>query len=77
MDFDIETVSDVLPLMLKMDEQHAIESLSKDLGAVKQSILDGSKIAKKGIRGTSVKNCLFEAIRRMLRILPRPGRNFL
>ena len=115
MDFDIETVSDVLSLILKMDEQldmnfeaeryedgsfnpatikisfknsllnhklgvymkarelqenllndterfsseeehqRAIEALSKDLDAVKQSILDDSKIVKKGVRGISVK----------------------
>lgn len=115
MDFDIETVSDVLSLILKMDEQldmdfeaekdedgsfipstikisfknsllnhklgiymkarelqenlindterfsseeehqRAIETLSKDLDAVKQSILDDSKIVKKGVRGISVK----------------------
>lgn len=115
MDFDIETVSDVLSLLLKMDEQldmnfeaekdedgsfipstikisfnnsllnhklgvymkarelqenllndterfssedeHqlAIEALSKDLDAVKQSILDDSKIVKKGVRNISVK----------------------
>ena len=115
MDFDIETVSDVLSLILKMDEQldmnfeaerykdgsfnpstikisfknsllnhklgvymkarelqenllndterfsseeehqRAIEALSKDLDAVKQSILDDSKIVKKSVRGISVK----------------------
>ena len=115
MDFDIETVSDVLSLILKMDEQldmdfeaekdedgsfipstikisfqnsllnhklgvymkarelqenllndterfsseeeyqRAIEALSKDLDAVKQGILDDSKIVKKGGRGISVK----------------------
>ena len=115
MDFDIETVSDVLSLILKMDEQldmdfeaekdedgsfipstikisfknsllnhklgvymkarelqqnlindterfsseeehqRAIEALSKDLDTVKQSILDDSKIVKKGVRGISVK----------------------
>ena len=32
-----------------------IEALSKDLDAVKQSILDDSKIVKKGISGISVK----------------------
>ena len=115
MDFDIETVSDVLSLILKMDEQldmdfeaekdedgsfipstikisfqdsllnhklgvymkarelqqnlindterfsseeehqRAIEALSKELGAVKQSILDDSKIVKKEVKGISVK----------------------
>ena len=65
MDFDIETVSDVLSLILKMDEQLDMnfeaesngedETLSKDLDAVKQSILDDSKIVKKGVRGISVK----------------------
>lgn len=115
MDFDIETVSDVLSLILKMDEkidmefeadkdedgsfipstikisfknsllnnklgvymkarelqenlindtdrfsseeehQRAIEILSKDLDAVKQSILDDSKIVKKGVKGVTVK----------------------
>ncbi len=115
MDFNIETVSDVLCLMLKVDEQlgmkfeaekdedssfipstikiffknsllnyklgvymkarelqenllhdterfsseeehqRATEALSKDLDAVKQSILDDSKIVKKGVRGISVK----------------------
>ena len=37
------------------EHQRAIEALSKDLDAVKQSILDDSKIVKKGIRGISVK----------------------
>lgn len=37
------------------EHQHAIEALSKDLDAVKQSILDDSKIVKKGGRGISVK----------------------
>ena len=115
MDFDIETISDVLSLLLKMDEQldmdfeaeryedgspnpstikisfknsllnhklgvymkaretqenllndterfsseeehqRAIEALSKDLDAVKQSIIDNSKIVKKGVGGISVK----------------------
>ena len=116
MDFDIETVSDVFSLLLKMDEQldmdfeaekdedgsfipstikisfknsllnhklgvymkarelqenllndterfsseeeehqRAIEALSKDLDAVKQSILDDRKIVKNGVRGISVK----------------------
>jgi len=115
MDFDIETVSDVLSLLLKMDEkldmdfeaekdedgsfipstikisfknsllnyklgvymkarelqenlindtgrfsseeehQRAVEALSKDLDAVKQSILDDSKIVKKGVSSISVK----------------------
>lgn len=115
MDFDIETVSDVLSLILKMDEQldmdfeaekdedgsfipstikiyfknsllnhklgvymkarelqedlindterfsseeehqRAVEALSKDLNAVKQSILDDSKIVKKGTSGIAVK----------------------
>ncbi len=35
--------------------QRAIEALSKDLDAVKQSILDDSKIVKKGVRDISVK----------------------
>ena len=37
------------------EHQRAIEALSKDLDAVKQSILDDSKIVKKGVRGISVK----------------------
>ena len=37
------------------EHQRAIEALSKDLDAVKQSILDDSKIAKNGVRGISVK----------------------
>ncbi|MEY8338088.1 helix-turn-helix transcriptional regulator [Lachnospiraceae bacterium 62-35] len=61
MDFDIETVSDVLSLLLKMDEQLDInfesekDEFLKDLNAVTQSILDDSKIIKKGIIGISVK----------------------
>ncbi len=37
------------------ERQRAIEALSKELDAVKQSILDDSKIVKKGVRGISVK----------------------
>ncbi len=37
------------------EQQRAIEALSKNLDAVKQSILDDSKIVKKGVRGISVK----------------------
>ena len=39
------------------EEEHqcAIEALSKNLDAVKQSILDDSKIVKKGVRSISVK----------------------
>ncbi len=37
------------------EHQRAIEALSKDIDAVKQSILDDSKIVKEGIRGISVK----------------------
>ena len=81
MDFDIETISDVLSLLLnhtlgvymkaretqenllndterfssEEEHQRAIEALSKDLDAVKQSILDNSKIVKKGVGGISVK----------------------
>ena len=35
--------------------QRALEALSKDLDAVKQRILDDSKIVKKGVSGISVK----------------------
>ncbi len=38
-----------------LDKITTIEALSKDLDAVKQSILDDSKIVKKGVRGISVK----------------------
>lgn len=37
------------------EHQRAVEALSKDLDAVKQSILDDSKIVKKGVRGIPVK----------------------
>ena len=37
------------------EHQRAIEALSKDLDAVKQSILDNSKIVKKGVSGISIK----------------------
>ncbi len=37
------------------EHQRAIKALSKDLDTVKQSILDDSKIMKKGISGISVK----------------------
>ena len=37
------------------ERQRAIEALSKDFDAVKQSILDDSKIVKKGARGIFVK----------------------
>ncbi len=37
------------------EHQRAVEALSKDLDAVKQSILDDSKIVKKGVSGISVK----------------------
>ena len=37
------------------EHQRVIEALSKDLDAVKQSILDDSKIVKKGVQGIAVK----------------------
>ena len=37
------------------EQQRAIEALSKNLDAVKQSILDDSKIVKKGVKDISVK----------------------
>ena len=37
------------------EHQRAVEALSKDLDAVKQSILDDSKIVKKGVSGIYVK----------------------
>ena len=37
------------------EHQRAIEARSKNLDAVKQSILDDNKIVKKGVRGISVK----------------------
>ena len=37
------------------EHQRVIEALSKDLDAVKQSILDDSKIVKKGVQGITVK----------------------
>ena len=40
---------------LEKEHQRAIKALLKDLDAVKQNILDGSKIVKKGVSGISVK----------------------
>ena len=37
------------------EHHRAVEALSKDLDAVKQSILDDSKIEKKGVSGIYVK----------------------
>lgn len=40
---------------LEEEHQRAIKALSKNLDAVMQSILDDSKILKKGVRGISIK----------------------
>ena len=57
MDFEIETVSDALPLLLIMNEQLDMnfEALSMDLDTIKQSILDDIKIIIKGDRDIFVK----------------------